>query len=147
MYYVWMHNVSIQSYVFEWAHMCFKRMESVMKEYFSLDFPWFVLSCTFAFEAKWEKSKCEEQWVAASLSLPKAIAPGRWSSFDRICREETKQRNWDACLGGKSRLMIEEYLMRLIKCIQILRGSTRPCLSPHNPPTLTYTHAQTHAHT
>lgn len=72
----------MQSYVFEWEHMCIKKTESVMKEYFFLDFPRFVSNRTSAFEAEWKDPiKREKLWVAASLPLPKAIAAGRWSSI------------------------------------------------------------------
>ena len=47
-----LHCVFVQSYVFEWAHMCIKKTESVMKEYFLLDFPRFVSNRTSAFEAE-----------------------------------------------------------------------------------------------
>lgn len=45
------HSVLMQSYVFEWVHICIKKTESVMKERFFLDFPRFVSNSTSAFEA------------------------------------------------------------------------------------------------
>lgn len=75
-----------------------------------------------------------------SLFPKQSLLAGGPPSFDRICGEETTQRNWDK----KSRVMTEVDLMRLIKRIQVPRGSCRPSLSLC---THTSTHTCTHTYT
>lgn len=77
-----------------------------------------------------------------SLFPKQSLLAGGPPSFDRICTDEIKHRNWDTCPGEKIRLMTEVDLMRLIKSIHVLRGSSRPSLSLY-----TNKHTRTHAHT